>query len=91
MIEIEKTEGVLVYAYCDWQPVDQTGKPDKDGKYALVEEVWIHPDHRHNGVLRRLIHKTAQRHPQIKYMYYQRRKYANRFKQYSRRQLKEEI
>ncbi len=90
MIETEKTQGVLIYAYCEWWPVDPKGQPDESGIYALINELWIHEDHRHNGVLRRIIHKAAQRHPQIKYMYYQRRKYGNRQKQYSRKQLKEE-
>ena len=90
MIEIEKTGGVLVYAYCDWHIVNQTGHPDPNGKYALIDEIWIHPDYRSNGTMRRLLHRAAQRHPQLKHMYYRHRKY-DRFNQYSRKQLKEDI
>ena len=90
MFETEKIGGVLIYAFCEWWPTDETGKADENGEYALIHEIWIHEDYRRNGTLRRLLHKAAQRHPQIKGMYYQRRKYANRFRQYSRKQLKEE-
>ena len=91
MFETEKTAGVLIYAYCEWWPVDPKGQPDENGEYALINDMWVHEAHRGNGVLRRLLHKAAERHPQIKEMYYQRNKYANRRKQYSRKQLKEDI
>ncbi|TSA28594.1 hypothetical protein D4R71_00380 [bacterium] len=91
MFETEKTGGVLIYAFCEWWAVDQEGKVDENGQYALINEMWIHKDYRGNGVLRRMLHKAAQKHPQIKDMYYQRRKYNDRQKQYSRKQLKEDI
>lgn len=91
MIETEKTAGVLIYAYCEWWPVDKDSRTDENGKCAFIDEIWIHQAHRGNGVLRRLLHKAAERHPQIKEMHYRRRKYAYRLKQYSRKQLKEEI
>lgn len=91
MFETEKTAGVLIYAFCEWWPVNQKGEADENGRYALINEMWVHEAHRGNGVLRRMLHKAAQRHPQIMEMYYQRRKYADRQKQYSRKQLKEDI
>lgn len=91
MFETEKVAGVLIYAFCEWWLVNEEGKEDANGRYALIDEMWVHKDHRGNGVLRRLLHKAAERHPQIKELYYQRRKYDNRFKQYSRKQLKEEL
>lgn len=91
MFETEKVAGVLIYAFCEWWPVNLKGEPDKNGRYAFIDEVWIHKDYRGNGVLRRIIHKAAQRHPQIDQLYYHHRKHNYKFKQYSRKQLKEEI
>lgn len=91
MFETEKTAGVLIYAFCEWWPVDQDGKPDKNGEYAFINEMWVHEAHRGNGVLRRILHKAAERYPQIKALNFQQRKYAHRKRQYSRKQLKEEL
>lgn len=55
MIVSLKDENGKIYAYYEWQVVNEYGKWDKRGEYVYIEDAWIHPDYRRKDVLFELI------------------------------------
>lgn len=80
MIETKKKDD-YIYAFCEWNLVNEKGHFDRHGKYVWVNDLYIHPDYRRNGILREFINKITEKSG-AKYCYFKREKYGGRMSIY---------
>src|SRR3990167_6646636 len=74
-----------------WQ-VGQSGLPKPFGEYAWINDIWIHEDYRHQGLIEQLAKKVCDKLPELKYWYFKRQKYGGRIsKLYTVQQFKRHI
>ena len=78
MIESFKDVEGRILAYCEWQVVDKNGKIDKYGEYVYVNDIYIAPNYRQNGLIRKFINKIESLVPKANYVYWKREKYNNK-------------
>lgn len=81
MIETRRDKQDKIYAYCEWNLVNEEGHFKKDGEYVYVNDLYIHPDYRRNGILRDFINTIAEKSG-AKYCYFTRKKYNERLSIY---------
>ncbi len=82
MVVVHQNKDGFVDAYVDYQIVNELGKNDKDGIYCWVNEAWVHPTIRFKGFLKYFVRKRYKFHPQVKWIYWTRRKYGERMSMY---------
>ncbi len=82
MIENFKDENGLILGYIEWQLVDQNGKHDNHGAFVWINDLYIAPQFRGNGNLRRLSLMIKEKVPWAKEFYFKREKYNKRQRQY---------
>ena len=85
MLEIIRDNDKNIIACCEWYLVDINGKMDDKGNYVWINEVEINPSQRGNGLLKKFIKIITDKAPQSEYGYFQRRKYKDRVRMYSRK------
>jgi len=75
-----KNEDGYVYAYIEWQVVNEKGLVDDVGKYVHIVNMWVHPDHRNNGCITNFTELIFQHNltRQCEFVYYNRSKYNGR-------------
>lgn len=81
MIEVKKDKQEKVVSYVVWQLVNEKGHFDKHGKFVWVDDLWIHPDYRNNGIIREFINKITEKSG-ANYCYFKRKKYDGRMSIY---------
>jgi hypothetical protein len=74
--EHDKENKVVGFIY--YNIVDKEGQLDDNGEYAYIFECWIHESVRGDGVLSKFARIGEQRHPSLKYVYYDREKYGRK-------------
>ncbi len=84
MIESFKDVEGRILAYCDWQLVDDKGTIAKNGEYVFINDIYIAPAYRQNGLIRKIINKIEPLVPNAKYVYWRREKYNDRLKTFRR-------
>lgn len=80
-----------IVAYLEWRQVSASGFDKYGGEYIFVADMWIHPEHRGQGLLQELISKVLLIAPEAKFCYYQRRKYDDRMSPLIRREVYENL
>ena len=55
MIIEKKNEQGYIYAYASWEVINDKGEIDSEGTTAYIQDLWIHREHRGNGILGDLI------------------------------------
>lgn len=80
MITTLKTDDRYVLAYILWDTVDDEGHNTPTGEYLYIYDLWIHPSHRGNGVLKNLIKQIDDNEASksAKWVYWIREKYGER-------------
>lgn len=87
--ELKNNDG-FVYAYCEWEILDDKGQFKDWGEYLYIQRMWIHKLHRGKKTLQHLIslidkHKFLSC---VKWVYWNRDKYNDRIsKLFSRNRL----
>ena len=84
MIETKTTSEGLIYSYCEYNLVNQTGQKDPNGEYIFIDDLWVHPSYRNNGTIKYYIKVITDKFPQAKYGYFLRDKYDGRKTIYTR-------
>jgi hypothetical protein len=80
-------EGKVIGAMC-WRMCNEKGLMDDNGIYGFVDEIWIW-----NGtkdgikIIREFINRCFSQFPQMQYAYWKRKKYSNRIKVYTRKEI----
>lgn len=85
MLEIIRDDKKNIIACCEWYLVDGKGNLDDKGSHVWVNEIEINPDQRGNGLLKRFVKIITDKAPQSEYGYFQRRKYKDRIRMYSKK------
>ncbi len=80
-VEHDKTDGKVI-AYVDYQIVDSFGHLSELGQYCWVNECWVHKDFRKRKILNWFVEREHLKWPTVKWLYYKRRKYGDRIRQY---------
>lgn len=78
MITTRSNEQGFIYAYIEWEVVDEETKMVKDGKYFYIEDMWIHPEYRNKGIIQDIIKELFfdKRTQSVEYYFYRREKYG---------------
>lgn len=82
MIELRHNEDGYVSAYADYRIVNKDGNEEKGGEYAYVKECWVHKSLQNGRTLVDLVRSSHSKNPQVKWIYYRRRKYGGKMKLY---------
>ena len=69
----------------DFWIVDKNGKLDDKGEYVFINEWYINPPYRHQGLIAVFAERVIKRVPWAKWGYFERRKHNNRVRIYSKR------
>jgi len=85
MLEIIRNENKNIIGCCEWYIVDRYGHMDDKGSHVWICEVEINPSERGNGLLKRFVKIITEKAPQAEAGYFQRHKYNNRVRMYSKR------
>lgn len=75
-----------VIAWIEWRQVAQSGFDKIRGEYVWVNDLWVHPDHRNQGLISQMIDKILYKAPDAQYGYFTRKKYGNRMRIWKREQ-----
>ena len=77
MITTLHTNEGYIYAYIVWHIVDDDTRLDDDGKYIYIDDLWIHDNHRGNGVLTEFINNIFydKRTQQTEFVYWHNNKH----------------
>lgn len=67
-----------IIAYVEYWQVGKSGFHKPYGEYMWVNDAWVHPDYRGQGLVRQMVEDELLRHPEILYGYWKRKKYAGR-------------
>jgi hypothetical protein len=64
ILEYKNNQG-YIYAYISWNIIDAQNRLTSDGQIAAISGLWIHPEHRHKGILKQMmndmfVHPTTQ-------------------------------
>lgn len=78
MILLEKDNDGKITGFIYYNIVDKDGRLDDNGEYAYIFECWTHKSVRGKGVLSKFARAGEQRHPKLKYVYYDREKYGRK-------------
>ena len=74
MIEIKTNSDGTLKAVCEWYLVDSRGNYSSHGDYVWVNEVYINPEFRSNGMLKEFVKDIIAKAPTAKYGYFWRQK-----------------
>lgn len=73
-----------VIAWIEWRQVAQSGFDKIRGEYVWVNDLWVHPDHRHSGIISQIIDTILWKAPHAKFGYFKRKKYNDRIRIWTR-------
>lgn len=76
-----------IICFCDWTLVDEQGSVDNFGRYVFVRELWVHREWRGKRLIRKIISSVIEKAPSAVYAYWERRKYGDRIKLFTREEL----
>lgn len=66
-------------ACLEWYLCNEKGELDDKGRYVWVNDVYINPEYRNNGILKKFVAQVINKCPQAQYCYfYRRKKYPDR-------------
>ena len=85
MLEYLTDEKGNLKAVVDFWIVDKDGKLNDKGIYIWVNDFYVSPDCRRNGVINHFVQRIIQRVPWAKWGYFARAKYNDRLRIYSKR------
>lgn len=88
MLEVKKDDKDKVIAYLEWQIVNKHGIGREDGEYLFVRDIWIHKDYERKNIIREFIEKIRYQTPYVLWIYWQRKKYNDRVKLFSKGRFK---
>jgi hypothetical protein len=83
VIKAYKNNGGYVYAYCEYQLVNEDGTPNDDGDFLYVFNAWVHEDRRSRKIIDRFIYDILMKHDNVKFVYWNRSKYDNKLSLYN--------
>lgn len=83
---IKDDEGRIV-SYIEWTLCNKEGVSKEDGTYCYVKDLWTHDGFKFKNIIRHYINLIYNKKPTIKYAYWNRKKYADRIKMFSKEQL----
>lgn len=86
MLEIIKDNNNNIKAVCEWSLVDCNGHFDTKGEYIWINNIFINPEERGNGMIKRFTKKITDKVPWFRYGYFKRSKYNERHRIYDRNQ-----
>lgn len=76
-----------VIAYCEWMLVNKFGCADSKGEYVFVRDMFVHKDLDGLRTIRRFISDVIAKCPTAQWAYWERRKYGNRMKMFSKKRI----
>lgn len=78
MIYKHQNEEGYVFAYIEWDVVDDIGKNDEYGLRLLVKDLWVHPDYDGETAIKRFIIEASEdyRIKYVKFCYWVRERYG---------------
>lgn len=82
MIVTQKDEDGKVIAYGEYNIVDRFGHATAGGQYIFIYDTWVHEDYRDKRLLKAMIRDRMYRHPMVKWIYWNRKKYNYRMSMY---------
>lgn len=91
MLEIIRDEQNNIKACLEWWLVNSDGSFNDKGEFVWVNELEIAPQYRNNGIVKSFIKTIMNKVPTAKAGYFQRRKYSDRIKLFTRRQWEKRI
>jgi GNAT superfamily N-acetyltransferase len=79
MLEILKTDDGSIKACLEWYLVNARGEFDNKGEWVWINDVYIAPQFRNNGILKTFVKNVIEKCPQAMFGYFHRRtKYPER-------------
>ena len=82
MFSVHRNSEDLVDAYVEYFIVNKDGSLNGKGIYAFISEIWIHPTIQRRKLLKQFILNEHKKFPQVKWIYFRRRKYGDRMRIY---------
>jgi GNAT superfamily N-acetyltransferase len=70
MLEVIRDNEGRITACCEWLLFNDKGLLDEKGETIFVGELEINPEHRGNGVIRKLIRRGIERSPHAKRIFW---------------------
>lgn len=88
MIEV-LWDGNKISAVCEWLLFTKDGKLDDNGEILCVVELFVHPDYRGNGMIKKMIKNINSKYSNFDCIFFARhKKYPDRpCKSYSKQQI----
>ena len=83
MVESIKDNDGKIVAYCEWVLLDKNGQFKDKGEYIWINDLWIHKDHRRNGMIKKFTELIEPKVPSARYIYWKRHKYEDRMSCYN--------
>lgn len=84
MIEVVKNETAFS-AVCEYYLVDKFGKHQEKGDYLYIADLQIAEKYRRKRIIKKLIKQFLEKNPQLRYCYFERKKYGDKMYFHSRR------
>lgn len=73
-----------IIAYIEWRQVAQSGIDKFHGEYIWINDLWVHPDYRHKGLIKQMIDTILYKAPDALFCYFKRSKYNGRIRLWKR-------
>ena len=82
MVSVKHDTDGKVIAYAEYFIVNGNGTLNPDGTYCYVNDLWIHTSLRHKRIVRKFLNEEISKWPLLKRVYWKRKKYNDRIKEF---------